>query len=277
MKLLGLAAAAIPALLHLRQRQTPPTIVFPAVRYLQETKKEQSRRLKLRNLLLLILRTLIIILIILAAARPVATVNVGGVHAPTAMAVVVDNSLSSGVVLGGRRLSDVLVQRARGVIDRTGESDHLWLTLADGVPRRMTRIDAGKMLDSVAPSPVRLDLGQAARSASEAIADDLLPGHEVVVVSDLQASAFSGGAVPRARVMFWQPPATVENRGIDSARAEPAGERHHHRVAERGQRGELARAGAVERHAVAARADEAERHRSTCNAGTTKSSRLCPT
>src|SRR5205814_1909782 len=57
--LLGLSAAAIPALLHLRQRQTPPTIVFPAVRYLQETKKEHSRRLKLRNLLLLILRTLI--------------------------------------------------------------------------------------------------------------------------------------------------------------------------------------------------------------------------
>jgi len=72
--LLALSAAAIPALLHLRQRQTPPTVVFPAVRYLHQTKREHSQRLKLRNLLLLILRTLIIVMIVLAAARPVATV-----------------------------------------------------------------------------------------------------------------------------------------------------------------------------------------------------------
>ena len=220
--LLALSAAAIPALLHLRQRQTPPTIVFPAVRYLQQTKKEHSHRLKLRNLLLLILRTLIIVLIVLAAARPVATVNVGGVHAPTALAVVVDNSLSSGVVLNGRRLSDVLVERARAVVNRTAESDHLWLMLADGVPRRMSRIDAGRVLDSVAPVPVRLDLGEAVRTASAAINDDILPGHEVVVFSDVQASALSGGTRPQARVLFWQPPGTVENRGVDSARADPA-------------------------------------------------------
>jgi hypothetical protein len=220
--LLGLSAAAIPALLHLRQRQTPPTILFPAVRYIQETKKEHSRRLKLRNLLLLILRTLIVILIVLAAARPVATVNVGGVHAPTALAVVLDNSLSSGVVLGGRRLSDQLVQQARTTINRVGDSDHLWIILADGVPRRTTRIDAGRMLDSAAPSPVRLDLGQAIRTASAAIADDELPGHEVVVFSDLQASALSAGPVPASRVLFWEPPPSVDNRGVDSARAEPA-------------------------------------------------------
>jgi hypothetical protein len=220
--LLGLSAAAIPALLHLRQRQTPPTVVFPAVRYLQETKKEQSRKLKLRNLLLLILRTLVIILVILAAARPVATVNVGGVHAPTALTVVLDNSLSSGVVLGGRRLSDQLVERARAAIDRTAPSDHLWLVLADGVPRRMTRIDASKALDSVAPVPVRLDLGEAVRSASAATNKDVLPAHEILVFSDLQSSALSSGPFPTARVLFWQAPAPVQNRGIDSARAEPS-------------------------------------------------------
>ncbi len=220
--LLALSAAAIPALLHLRQRQTPPTVIFPAVRYIQDTKKEHSRRLKLRNLILLILRTLIVILIVLAVARPVATVNVGGVHAPTALAVIVDNSLSSGTVVGGRRLSDLLVERARAVVNRTHDSDHLWLMLADGVPRRMTRIDAGRVLDSVSPLAVRLDLGQAVRTASAAIADDRLPGHEVIVFSDLQASAFSPGAEPAARVLLWEPPVTSENRGVDSARVEPA-------------------------------------------------------
>jgi hypothetical protein len=148
--------------------------------------------------------------------------NVGGVHAPTALAVVVDNSLSSGIVLGGRRLSDELVGRARAAIGRTAPSDHLWLVLADGVPRRMTRLDASKALDSVVPVPVRLDLGEAVRSASAAINSDILPAHEVLVFSDLQASALSAGPAPAARVLFWRPPATVQNRGVDSARSEPA-------------------------------------------------------
>lgn len=219
--LLGLAAAAIPALLHLRQRQTPPTVVFPAVRYLSETKREHSKRLKLRNLLLLILRTLIILLIVLAAARPVARVSMGAVHAPTALAVIVDNSLSSGVVLGGRRMADLLVERAREVVGRVADSDHLWLLLADGIPRRVTRSEAERMLDSVAPLPVRLDLGEAVRAAARTIESDELVGREVVLFSDRQASALSAGPTPAARVLVWESPPAVENRGVDSARAEP--------------------------------------------------------
>ena len=68
--LLGLAAAAIPALLHLLQRRTPPELEFPAVRYLSEAERESARRMKLRHLLLLLLRTLLIVVIVLAAARP---------------------------------------------------------------------------------------------------------------------------------------------------------------------------------------------------------------
>src|SRR2546428_13655761 len=94
---------------------------------------------------------------------------------------------------------------------------------AVGGPGRESATDSKPVLDSVAPLPVRLDLGAAVRAASQAIAGDALPGHEVLVFSDLQASALSGGAAPEARVMFWDPPSTVENRGVDSARAEPAG------------------------------------------------------
>jgi hypothetical protein len=220
--LLGLAAAAIPALLHLRQRQTPPTVLFPAVRYLSETKREHSKRLKLRNLLLLILRTLIVIFVVLAAARPVATVSMGGVHAPTAVALILDNSLSSGVVLGGNRMLDQMVERARAVLDRVADSDHLWVMTADGIPQRMSAVDARRLVDSLSPLPVRLDLGEAVRAADQAIASDPLSGHEIVVFSDRQATALSQGATPGARVLVWESPAAPANRGIDSARGEPA-------------------------------------------------------
>ena len=66
--LLGLAAAAIPALLHLLQRRIPPEVDFPPVRYLSAAERESARRLKLRHLLLLILRTALIVVIVLAAA-----------------------------------------------------------------------------------------------------------------------------------------------------------------------------------------------------------------
>ena len=78
--LLGLAAAAIPALLHLLHRRIPPEMDFPPVRYLSAAERESARRLKLRHLLLLILRTALIVAIVLAAARPLVPLRGGGAH-----------------------------------------------------------------------------------------------------------------------------------------------------------------------------------------------------
>src|SRR5256885_7485494 len=98
--LAGLAAAAIPLLLHLLAGREPPTVVFPAVRYLVTTTREHQRRLKLQNWLLLLVRTLLIATIVMAAAGP--TVPLSGVpgHAPSALVLIVDNSPSSGAVVG---------------------------------------------------------------------------------------------------------------------------------------------------------------------------------
>lgn len=224
--LLGLLAASIPPLLHLLARRLPPVVPFPAVRYLSETERRQSRRLKLRNLLLLLLRTLLIILIALAAARPIARVPFGGSHEPAAVSVVVDNSLSSGAVLEGNRVLDALVEQGRQVFNRAGDDDHIWLVLADGLPRRISLPEALAVLDTLTPWPVRLDLTAAVRAASQAMADDPLPTHEVVVLSDLQATAFSspgaaGEDAGATRVLAWAPPTPELNRGIDSARVQP--------------------------------------------------------
>src|SRR6476660_7787893 len=99
--LAGLVAAGIPLLLHLLARREPPTVVFPAVRYLVTTTREHQRRLKLQNWLLLLLRTLLIATVVLAAAAP--TMPLSGVpgHAPSALVLIVDNSPSSGAVVGG--------------------------------------------------------------------------------------------------------------------------------------------------------------------------------
>ena len=82
--LAGLLAAGVPLLLHLVQRREPPTVVFPAVRYLLDATREHQRRLRIRHWLLLLLRTLLIVALVLAAAGP--TVRRSGVTEPCARA-----------------------------------------------------------------------------------------------------------------------------------------------------------------------------------------------
>jgi hypothetical protein len=188
--LAGLAAAAIPILLHLLARREPPTVVFPAVRYLVTTTREHQRRLKLQNWLLLLARTLLIAVIVLAAAGP--TMPLSGVpgHAPSALVLIVDNSPSSGAVAGGAPQLRQLVATARRVLDRATPEDALWLVTADGIPRRGDRVTLGELLDNLAVSPRRLDLGVAVTLANEVLALETRPG-EVVLLTDLQSSALS--------------------------------------------------------------------------------------
>ena len=61
---------AIPVVLHLIMRQRPKQIVFPALRFIQQRRIANQRRLQLRHWLLLALRCGAIGLVALALARP---------------------------------------------------------------------------------------------------------------------------------------------------------------------------------------------------------------
>jgi hypothetical protein len=218
--LLALGAAAIPALLHLLQRREPPTVPFPAVRYLAEAERRHNRRLKLRHLLLLLLRTALVAAVVLAASRPVMPVPWGGAHAPSALVVVIDNSLSSGAVRGGRRVLDRLVEEAKAVIGDASPADRVWVLGADGIPREVDRVAAGRLLDNLAPEPVRMDLTDAVRTADGVLAGTPMPG-EIVVVSDAQATALPAGPATTRRVLVVGGEGPLPNRGLDTVRVTP--------------------------------------------------------
>src|SRR5262245_64981277 len=61
---------AIPVVLHLIMRQRPKPMVFPALRFIQQRRIANQRRLQLRHWLLLALRCAAIGLLALALARP---------------------------------------------------------------------------------------------------------------------------------------------------------------------------------------------------------------
>ena len=222
--LVGLAAAAIPALLHLLERRVPPEAEFPPLRYLSEAERQSARRLKLRHLLLLILRTAVIVSIVLAAARPLFPTRASGGswHEPTALAVILDNSASSGLVVDGRPVLDRLKAVARGSLARAAASDRLWLVLADGVARAGTPEALVATVDSAGVSARRLDLTAAVRAAARLVDAEPLPAREVHVVSDLQRTALgpSRAGVPRGvRVLALEPPSqAAANRGVGAVR-----------------------------------------------------------
>jgi len=219
--LFGLIGATAPALLHLLQRRQPPTLPFPAVRYLVEAERRDSRRLRLRNLLLLVLRTALIAALALAAARPVVPASFGSVHAPSAVAVVLDNSVSSGVIVKGRARFEALRVVARAIGARATAADRLWRITADGVPERLSVAEWVSTIDALTPVPRRLDLGMAVRTAGALLSAQGLPA-TVVVVSDLQESALTPARVDvPVVVLAAAPPGTVPNRGVAAVRVSP--------------------------------------------------------
>ena len=93
--LAGLAALAIPIILHLMAREVPKTIHFPTLRFISRDKLETQSRKGLKDFLLLLLRCLVIAGLVLAFAKPFmeSTPNLAEV-AENQTVVLIDNSAS---------------------------------------------------------------------------------------------------------------------------------------------------------------------------------------
>lgn len=248
--LLGLAAA-VPLILHLFQRQQGPRVVFPALRYLRRAEKENARRIKLRQLLLLALRMAMLILLALAAARPFFRRGGGG-HEPTAVAIILDNSLSTGLVMGERRVIDELKDRALETLERAGSDDRFWLIRAATPWEAAVPGDAATTAQRVRETEVAsaaADLnGALARARALLNAGAEGRAAEIHLLTDLQASAFPGDApAPGTNpppVLVWtpdgDPPPNAAVTAIEIGGGLPprAGERSSISVEIAGSRGE---------------------------------------
>lgn len=188
------AAVAVPLLLHLMRRRIGTRIDFPAVRYLARAEREHSRKLRMRNLLLMLLRVAAVLILTAAAARPIARLAGGG-HAPTTVAIVLDNSLSASAIQDGAPVLDGLRSRARDVVSRASGDDRIFLVTADGVSRGGSRGVVLDAIDHVEPLAGAGDLERAVARAA-ALAREGPPSsrwmheREIVIITDGQASAW---------------------------------------------------------------------------------------
>ena len=220
--LLAAAAAAVPLLIHLMRRRIGTRVDFPAVRYLARAEREHSRKLRLRNLLLMLLRVAAVLLVVMAAGRPVLRVEGSG-HAPTALAIVLDNSLSTTVIEEGRPILERLRERARSVARLSGVDDRLWLITADGTVHGGGRAAVLDAIDRVEPLAGAGDPARALSSGAALVAQGGLPERELVVLTDAQASTWADPvSLGDVRVRAWIPGgAPPANRGVIAAAAVP--------------------------------------------------------
>jgi hypothetical protein len=228
---LGLAAA-VPVALHLLQRHPGRRVVFPALRYLRRADRERASRLRLTQLILLALRILAVGLLAAAAARPFLR-HGEGAHPPTAVVMVLDNSMASGAVVGDRRALDLLRDAALATVRQSNARDRLWLIRAgetwepalSGDPESLE-----KAIRETEPAATGADLpAEVARAARILAAEGGGRVAEIQVLSLLRRgslvpasggpSATVGAALeptgPPVRMLVLAPqPLALHNRGI---------------------------------------------------------------
>lgn len=187
---LALAAfAGVPLLVHLLRRRVGRTVEFPAVRYLLRMEQEHSRERKLRNRLLLLLRMLAAIAIALAAARPIARFAGMG-HAPAAVALVIDNSMSSGGVRDGHAVFDDIKADARAMMQSLTPDDRAWIVTADGRVLGGAPGALAQSIEALQPLGGRGDLLTAVRRAATLANSGAPRAPLVAIVSDGQATSW---------------------------------------------------------------------------------------
>jgi hypothetical protein len=220
--LVATAAAAIPLFIHLLRRRTGARVDFPAVRYLARAEREHSRKLRLRNLLLMLLRVAAILLLAAAAAKPVLRTGGGG-HAPTALAVVLDNSLSTSAIAAGRPVLEDLRARATDAVRKASPDDRVWLVTADGTVRGGGRAAVLDAIARVEPLAGAGDMEGAVTRAAALAAEAPLRERELAIFTDGQATSWSE-TISSARVrvrIFRAPGDPPPNRAVIEAEAAP--------------------------------------------------------
>ncbi len=195
----GIAVLA-PILLHLFFRRRSRSISFPAILYLVRTQRDHARRIRSRQLLLLLLRVALVLLIVLMGAR-IYWPGPAGSHPPTAVAIILDNSLSASVITEGRRVLDALKEAALATVEEAGPEDRIWVMRAAEPWERPGPADprrAAERIRATQPSEAASNLNEALIRARGVLSRATEAGREIHLFSDLQESSFSASEAVQA-------------------------------------------------------------------------------
>lgn len=206
--LFGLAAAAIPILIHLFTRRRPREVRFPSLEFLAEVHQSEIRRLKLKQWLLLALRTLAIACLALAMSRPALRGGAAGGGRPggaaSTMVALVDVSGSMGAPGADGRPLDAAARRVvDDLLSTMGPADELLLVPYDRTPRPVSERplgDAGRLraaAQALQPTASTTDHVAALTLAARALRESHALNRELFWISDFQRAGFGDTTATR--------------------------------------------------------------------------------
>lgn len=186
----GLAALAIPVLIHLIHRERKSVVEFPSLMFLYKISYQSVRRQKLRHLLLLALRCLALLLLVAAFTRPFVkrSVPAGPVIAGARERIVLlDQSYSMGYADHWRRA----VAAAHAAVRDLAAGDRATVVLFARDAQAVTEPTADRARLDRAIDDARLTsdgtrYGPAFKLAAQIFSGSNLPRREVVLITDFQ-------------------------------------------------------------------------------------------
>src|SRR3954470_7396990 len=193
--LAGLAALAIPVLIHLINREKKVVVQFPSLMFLHKIPYKSVRRQKIRHLLLLILRCLALALFVAAFARPwfdrSKAIGAGGTSA-RAVVILIDRSYSMGY---GARWEAAL-DKAREVVRAINPQDRATIVTFANEPSAVTEPTADRTRLENALKTAKLSsegtrYAPAIKMATEIASGSNLPRKDIVLISDFQKAGWA--------------------------------------------------------------------------------------
>lgn len=197
--LLAALAAAIPVILHMIHRQKAKELPFSTLRFLRISMEKTRRKRRIQDVLLMVVRAAVLLLIAAGLSKPTVTSLsslLGGSN--SAVAIILDNSASMGVIDSGKPRFDT----ARGAVDqilqqlRDGDQVGVFLTGGPAFPEQ-GKLDRSRegvltMLGQCAVSYERADLATRVEQARKALAETDAPNQQIYVITDMQKLSWDG-------------------------------------------------------------------------------------
>lgn len=222
--LIGLAAAAIPLIIHLFNFRRPRRVNFSSLAFLHELKKSTMQRVRIKQWLLLALRTLAIACLVLSFARPTIEGDLAGTFAPrgrTTSAIIIDNSMSMTLRDGGGAFLEQARTIAARLIEDVQSGDEVFVVPVQGGARSAAALPAYQNADQAMDALLEIeaahgtvDLESVVRRVRSRVDESVNLNRVVYVLGDFQVGTLTAermGAEPAA-----DPP--TDAGGDDAAR-----------------------------------------------------------
>jgi Mg-chelatase subunit ChlD len=196
--LAGLAALAIPVLIHLIQREKKQVVEFPSLMFLRRIPYQSVRRRRIRHWALLLMRLAALALIVAAFARPFfrrQTLAAATQNGAREAVILLDTSYSMGY---GDHWAKAQAA-ARQAVNGLGAGDRGSLVMFGSGAELAVRStgDRGRLLTAVsaaAAGPGATRFAPALKLAGSLLGESPLPRREIILISDFQRRGWEEAA-----------------------------------------------------------------------------------